>query len=128
VTYKPITDVVEEAVGLLLAQELTRRAARVIAYDPAGSRNSAVALGERVRLMTTAQECIKESEAVVVATPWKEFAEIPTHQWARDSLPRSVIDCWRTLNHLDGVDGVRYVRLGFGGKAERPVGVSWGAR
>jgi UDPglucose 6-dehydrogenase len=123
-TYKEGTDVVEEAVGLLLAQELVRRSTRVIAYDPAGGKNSAVALGERVRLTPTAQECIKESETVVVATPWKEFAEIPARQWARERAPRSVIDCWRTLNHLDGVDGVRYVRLGFGGKVERAVGVS----
>jgi UDPglucose 6-dehydrogenase len=122
-TYKEGTDVVEEAVGLSLAQELSQRSTRVIAYDPAGGRNSAMALGERVRLTATAQECIAESETVVVATPWKEFAEIPAHQWARRSQPRAVIDCWRMLSHLDGVDGVRYVRLGFGGKVERAIGV-----
>jgi len=44
------------------------------------------------------------------------------------AAPSRVIDCWRVLNHLDGVDGIRYVRLGYGGEAERPVGVSLGAR
>ena len=39
-TYKPNTDVVEEAVGTLLAQELGERGVRVIVYDPIGSKNS----------------------------------------------------------------------------------------
>jgi len=35
-----------------------------------------------------------------------------------------VIDCWRALGHLDGVDGLHYVKLGFGGAAQKPLSVS----
>lgn len=38
-TYKPDTDVVEQAAGLLLAQELAGRAVPVVVFDPAGPRN-----------------------------------------------------------------------------------------
>ena len=34
---------------------------------------------------------------------------------------RAVIDCWRVVSYLEGVDGVRYVRLGFGPEAERAM-------
>jgi len=43
-TYKPNTDVTEEAAGLLLAQELTKRKIRTIAFDPQGHARAAAFL------------------------------------------------------------------------------------
>jgi len=119
-TYKPNTDVVEESFGLLLAQELSSSHA-VLVFDP--SANAARELGgnRRIRVARSAQECMAESGLVVLATPWREFREIPTDQWVWHDRPRTVIDCWRVLSHLEGVDGILYVRLGFGGMVKRPA-------
>jgi UDPglucose 6-dehydrogenase len=131
-TYKPNTDVVEEAFGLLLAQELSSANIPVVVYDP--SADTACVLGQckTVRFVRSAQECIGESSVVVLATPWQEFREVPTEHWAHNgqprAVPRVVIDCWCALDHLKSVDGVRYVRLGFGGAAERRVEVTSSAR
>ena len=116
-TYKPDTDVVEEAFGLLLAQELSAANIPVIAYDPSADTVRALGSQNGVRSAASAKECIAAADIVVLATPWQEFREIPPTQWAGDSTPRTVVDCWRVLNHLEGVDGVRYVRLGFGSAA-----------
>jgi UDPglucose 6-dehydrogenase len=113
-TYKPNTDVVEEAVGLLLAQELVSRGVALVAYDPQGARNSASALGSGVRLTATAEECIAESAVVVVATPWPEFARIPAERWQQRGVPRIVLDCWRALPHLSGREGIVRMALGVG--------------
>jgi predicted dinucleotide-binding enzyme len=78
---------------------------------------------EKVRVAASAQVCIDACGVVVLATPWQEFREIPVAQWAREDSPRAVIDCWRALTHLDGVEGVRYLKLGFGGAAEKRIGV-----
>jgi UDPglucose 6-dehydrogenase len=126
-TYKPDTDVVEEAFGFLLAQELSAAGISVVVYDPSADAVRALGPNKTVRCAASTLECIAQSDVVVLATPWQEFREVPAEQWTRHSSPRAVIDCWRVLNHLDGVDGVRYVRLGYGGEAERPVGVSSGA-
>jgi hypothetical protein len=66
---------------------------------------------------------------VVLATPWQEFRDLRAALWARPgySAPRVVIDCWRALGHLDGIDGVRYVKLGFGGAAEKLASLSTSA-
>jgi UDPglucose 6-dehydrogenase len=120
-TYKPDTDVVEEAFGLLLAQELSSAGLPVVVYDPSADGARALGAYNKVRCAATATECIGESEVVVLATPWREFRDLPAQQWARHSPARVVIDCWRVLNHLEGVDGVRYVRLGYGAEAERKV-------
>lgn len=125
-TYKPDTDVVEQAPGLLLVQELASRGVPVVASDPAGCENSRRALGDRACFVATAQECIAASQVVVVATPWREFERIPANVWAQNSPPRTVIDCWRSLTHLSDVGGVRYICLGAGDSAST-AGVPAGA-
>lgn len=113
-TYKPDTDVVEEAFGLLLAQELTAANLPVLVYDPLADLERAKNACKRARFAKSAGECIAESGVVVVATPWQEFGKVPAELWTRANTPRVVIDCWRALGHLAEANGVRYVRLGFG--------------
>jgi UDPglucose 6-dehydrogenase len=123
-TYKANTDVVEQAPGLLLAQELIARGISVAASDPAGCENSRRLLGDRARVMATAKECIASSQVVVIATPWTEFGDIPATEWAHHARPRTIIDCWRALPHLRSADGVHYVCLGTGGTAAMMAPVS----
>jgi len=122
-TYKPNTDVVEESFGLLLAQELSSANLPVIVYDPSGDAAPVLKNYKNTRVAPSAQECIAESGVVVLATPWQEFRDLPAALWAYSgpSAPRVVIDCWRALSHLDGVEGLRYVKLGFGGASQKPI-------
>ena len=125
-TYKPDTDVVEFAVGQLLARELARRAIPVVVYDPAGNMNSFSDLHGKVRFATTAQDCIEHADVVVLATVWKEFCGIPAERWKGRGRPRTIVDCWRVLKHLEHCDGVRYLSLGTGSllTAARPSAVA----
>src|SRR6266849_3356393 len=124
-TYKPDTDIVEESFGLLLALELSSANLPVIVYDPSAEAR-ALNVYKNIRVARSAQECIAESRVVVLATPWQEFRDLRAAQWARPgySEPRVVIDCWRALSHLEGIEGLHYVKLGFGGAAQKPATVS----
>ena len=113
-TYKPNTDVVEEAFGLLLAQELTAAKLPVVVFDPLADVERVTSACKGARFAKNAEECIAAAGVVVVATPWQEFGKVPAQQWSRTGSPRVVIDCWRSLGNLAAQDGVRYVRLGFG--------------
>ncbi len=114
-TYKPHTDVIEEAAGFLLAHELAARRVPVVVFDPAGGRISTLVLEKKVVFAATALECIAKTDVVVVTTPWPEFSAITGEQWARPFSPRTVIDCWRLFKPLEKLDGVNYVGLGTGG-------------
>ena len=114
-TYKAGTDVVEEAAGFLLAKELAARGVEVIAYDPGymGSRTRPALEG--VCFSSTALECIRKSDVVVLATTWPEFAGIQAADWAGlNGQPRTVVDCWRAVNFLREQPGVHYLALGLG--------------
>ena len=113
-TYKPNTDVVDQAIGLLLAEELAGRGVSVIAYDPSGIRNVFPCVEGAARFAESAVACIREADVIVVATPWDAFTQIPAERWARTSQPRVVIDCWRTLGFLQQCAGIAYLPLGRG--------------
>lgn len=117
-TYKPDTDVIEEAAGFLLAKELSRRGLPVVAFDPSINGNAHPTIGEKARVVPTALECIERAHLVVLTTPWPDFARIQREKWARRGGPRVVIDCWGTLGHLVDVEGIRYKRLGNSGGME----------
>jgi UDPglucose 6-dehydrogenase len=114
-TYKAGTDVVEEAAGYLLAKELASRGVKVVAYDPGyiGSRTRPALEG--VCFSSTALECIRKSDVVVLATTWPEFSGIQAADWAGlNGQPRTVVDCWRAVNFLREQPGVHYLGLGLG--------------
>jgi UDPglucose 6-dehydrogenase len=128
ITYKPDTDVVEEAFGLLLAQELSSASVRLAVFDPAADMARALAGCRGVRCATSAQACIAESDVVVLATPWQEFREIAAADWVSRGETRTLVDCWGVLSHLDGLAGLRYVRLGLGADSARRAEVTSGVR
>lgn len=121
-TYKPNTDVVQESFGLLLAQHLASQNLPVVVFDPLADASQALNGHKSVRVAYSAHDCIAQSAVVVLATPWQEFRDIPVSVWIQPPLsaptfrtsPRVVIDCWRALEHLEGSQTVRYVRLGSG--------------
>lgn len=113
-TYKANTDVVEDAAGLLLAQELAARGVSIVVYDPAGHEKACVTLESKVQFATSPRECIEQADTVVLATPWPEFHAIPAETWVRSQSPRTVIDCWRALEKLRYSSGIRYFCLGNG--------------
>src|SRR5690242_11061891 len=125
--YKPNTDVVQESLGLLLAQHLASQNLPVVVFDPAADASQALAGYKSIRIAASAQDCIGRSSVVVLATPWQEFRDLPLSVWIQPPLsapsfrssPRVVIDCWRALEHLEGSQSVRYMRLGSGSASAR---------
>jgi UDPglucose 6-dehydrogenase len=111
-SYKPETDVVEESQGLMLAQLLSEDGVPTVVHDPAALGNAMAVLPQTVRAAPSASVCVRESDVVVVTTPWKQFERIRSEDWGRAGRPRVVFDCWRILprRELSGV--VDYVALG----------------
>ena len=119
-TYKPDTDVVEQAVGLLLAQELMARGARVLAFDPVENQAAVRRDCGQIALAANAEECIAKSAVVVLATPWPEFRKIPAERWSSPTGSRVVIDCWRALASVKFGSDVIYLPLGTAAVGQAP--------
>ena len=97
-SYKPNTDVVEAAQGLLLAQMLSQDQYPVVVYDPAGMDNARRVLKDGVRFADSMAECARASDVLVIATAWDEFRALKPEDVRKAGKPRVIIDCWRILN------------------------------
>lgn len=106
--YKPNTDVVEESPGLLLAQSLLSEGIPTNVYDPVATPMARAELGGSVSFSASLEECIRESDVVVITTQDEKFARLPVEVVTRKSKPRVLIDCWRMLD-LDEYDAVAEV-------------------
>lgn len=108
--YKPNTDVVEESPGLLLAHRLVADGVDVVAYDSAGMPSARRGTTE-IRYSESAEQAVRESDVVVIATAWQEFASLEQAVFARN--PRRVGDRLVAARRV-GRSGPRndYVALG----------------
>jgi len=119
-SYKPDSNVIDEAPGFLLAKSLVESGATVVVHDAMAMDAVRRVLGDRVRYATTADEAIAGSDVVVITNPDKAYAAL---QLA--SIPRStiVIDAWRLLRkQAESGDRPNYVGLGLGDDIQRLAG------
>jgi UDPglucose 6-dehydrogenase len=76
-TFKPDTDDIRSSVAIELVDQLLREGAHVVAYDPKGMQKArtikAIADAE---FASSALEAVADAEALIIATDWKEFANV----------------------------------------------------
>ena len=76
-TFKPDTDDVRNSVAVDLVNDLIREGAQVTAYDPKGNEKvQELNLCPGVHLADSALNAVRDSEALVVATEWPDFAAV----------------------------------------------------
>jgi UDPglucose 6-dehydrogenase len=113
--YKPGTQVVDEAPGLLLAQELALRGYRAVLHDPLANGAARALLGEAVAYAGSPADAIAAADAVVIANPDPSFAALRAADFPARKDPVLVLDCWRLLrDELSTSARVRYVGVGLG--------------
>ncbi|MFA6296250.1 MAG: UDP-glucose/GDP-mannose dehydrogenase family protein [Patescibacteria group bacterium] len=74
--FKNNTDDVRESASIDIIRMLTGVGARVKAYDPKANDNAKEILNSGVKITNDPYEAIKNSDALVIATEWPEFANL----------------------------------------------------
>ena len=114
-SYKPNTDVIENSQGIELAAALAAKGIDVVVYDPAALDNARRVLPSNVAFAQDMQDCLRNADVVVIATPWAEFQRISIQdlKQARGDSKTTIFDCWRVLsNEVALVTNYRQVGLG----------------
>ena len=77
-TFKPDTDDVRSSVAIDIVNDLVKEGATVTAYDPKGMEKAREfkLIPESVKLVDSPLAAVDGAEALVVATEWKEFADV----------------------------------------------------
>jgi UDPglucose 6-dehydrogenase len=116
--FKPDTDDMREAPSLVVIDDLLRRGARVVAYDPVATGQARLALqgmngAEGVRFAASAQEALAGADALLIVTEWREFRS-PDFDAMRAALKQPVIIDGRNLFEpaLVMAHGLEYTAIG----------------
>jgi UDPglucose 6-dehydrogenase len=76
-TFKPDTDDVRSSVAVELVNDLCREGATVSAYDPKGiSKVRELKLCPDAVLVPSPLEAVRDADALIIATEWKEFENV----------------------------------------------------
>jgi UDPglucose 6-dehydrogenase len=76
-TFKPDTDDVRSSVAIDLVNDLCREGAHVVAYDPKGtSKVREFKLCPDATLVSSPVEAVRDAEALIIATEWREFENV----------------------------------------------------
>lgn len=71
--FKPKTDDMRDAPSLDIIPALLNAGHTVKAFDPAAMERAQPLLPQNLTLMNSAQECVKDADALIVLTEWDEF-------------------------------------------------------
>jgi UDPglucose 6-dehydrogenase len=112
VSYKPQTNVIERAQGLELAQALLADHVPVVIYDPCAADSARAVLSGPVHFATSAAECVRQADVLVICTPCKEFKAISTEDLTRTHGHVTVLDCWRLLERAHVSAVCNYLAIG----------------
>lgn len=116
-SFKPETDDIREAPALYVAEELVKRGAKLLAYDPEAIMTFKNATTQDVLDNTTfvhnQQEALDDIDALVICTEWNEFRR-PTVDRFQDHMKQPVIFDGRNLYDLDRARkaGITYISVG----------------
>src|SRR5246500_5326033 len=76
-TFKPDTDDVRSSVAIDLVADMLREGANVFAYDPKGMEKAReIKAIADAQFVSSALEALEGAEALVIATEWREFANV----------------------------------------------------
>lgn len=74
--FKPNTDDVRDSTALIIAEELARLGAHVVAYDPQGMKEAKKFLGDAITYADSTQAALDKADIMVLATEWQEFCNL----------------------------------------------------
>lgn len=119
-SFKPDTDDMRESAAITIINELTRRGAKVTAYDPKAIKEAKECYlkdNSNVSYVESKYEALKEADALILVTEWKEFRQ-PDMEEIKNLLKNPVIFDGRNqydkkmMKKLE----IEYYQIGVGSK------------
>ncbi|WP_255989037.1 UDP-glucose dehydrogenase family protein [Chitinolyticbacter albus] len=111
--FKPKTDDMREAPSLVIIEELLKRGARIVAFDPVAMKETQRIVGDRIGYAESPMAALAGADALLLVTEWKEFQN-PDFERVSALLKQPVVFDGRNLFDPDMVKraGIAYEAIG----------------
>jgi len=75
--FKSNTDDMREAASIVIAEELVKEGAFVIAYDPIAIENAKRIIGNKITYADSVETALQDADIAFIVTEWEEFKNLP---------------------------------------------------
>lgn len=79
--FKPNTDDMREAASIVIANNLIKEGAKVIAYDPIAIESAKKVLPQEVVYVDSLDKCLEGAEVTIIVTEWEEFKSMDLNRF-----------------------------------------------
>lgn len=111
-SFKPETDDIRHAPSIDIIKKLLISGAKIVAYDPVASANVKEIYGDAIFFANKAGDVLKNSDALLILTEWKEFLSCNLKGFSR-LKDRVVFDGRNCFNPVKMIEsGIRYFTVG----------------
>ena len=111
--FKKDTDDIREASSIRVIEQLRKKGARVVAYDPMAMRNARQVLGDGVEFASDAKSAISKSDCCLVLTEWDEFRKLRAKDYVQHMVSPNLVDARRIYRPQD-LEGLNFLAVGLG--------------
>jgi len=112
-SFKPDTDDMREAPSIFISNELVKRGAEVVAFDPIAMENAKAVLDPSVKFVKDAYSAVQDADAVAVDTEWNEIRNLDFVRLAKGLKHRVLFD-GRNIYDPEAVKRMGYMYYGVG--------------
>ncbi|MFV8826460.1 UDP-glucose dehydrogenase family protein [Alkalihalobacterium sp. APHAB7] len=111
--FKPNTDDMREAASIVIAEELVREGAHVVAYDLIAIENARHVLPMEVEFKNSIEEAITGASAAFILTEWDEIKNFPLNEY-KEIMKTPIIFDGRNCYSIGDVEisGIEYFSIG----------------
>lgn len=112
-SFKADTSDTRRSPGVTIANQLTDTDAIVVTYDPQANEEAKPELLSGVKQASSIESAIKDADAVIITTEWREIIEYPATDFAKQMSGKFLFDA---VNQYDAISageaGLRYIGVG----------------
>ncbi|MGG1163738.1 UDP-glucose dehydrogenase family protein [Bacillus mycoides] len=111
--FKPNTDDMREAASIVIANELIKEGANVIAYDPIAMESAKKVLPQEVEYVDSLDACLEGAEVTIIVTEWDEFKSMDLNRF-KSLVKNTILFDGRNCFSLEVVEGhnIEYYSVG----------------
>jgi UDPglucose 6-dehydrogenase len=114
--FKKDTDDIREASSIRVIDQLHKKGAKIVGYDPMAMPNFERVFGNTIELTKNPHDALKGADCAIVMTEWDEFRRLKAKDYtARMRLP-ILVDARRIYDPAEFSD-LKFAGIGFGSEA-----------
>jgi len=113
-SFKPDTDDMREARSIPFIDQMLRKGANVIAYDPVAISNAKSVFRNKIQYAHSAIECVRDADCCVLVTEWDEFKKLKPEDFVHNMRQPILIDGRRIYDPAEFGQKLKFAAIGLG--------------